>query len=82
MKIQEQSYPEPTQFQISKQLRFMNGKDTLRRLKFNDHRIFYDQINTVAAIESDGFVDNRERKLPRKGEAMGLQFETEALFVG
>jgi hypothetical protein len=60
----------------------MNGKDAFRCLELEDKRVLHDQINTIAAIQSDGLVDNREWALPFKGEAMGFQLEAKALFVG
>jgi hypothetical protein len=51
MKIDEQTNRLASEAQIRKQLRDMNRRKLLNSLDLYNYRIFYDQVQTVAAIK-------------------------------
>ena len=48
IEIDEQSKFLAAEFQIGEQLGFVDGRDLFDRLQFHDHRIFHQQIDSIA----------------------------------
>ena len=59
----------------------MNGDQTLDGLEFQDHLLLDNDVDAIAAVEADRFVQHRQRHLPSKNKAALLQLVTEAFLI-
>jgi hypothetical protein len=59
----------------------MNREESLYCFWFYDHRLVYNQIHSIAALQLNRFVNDMKRHLPPKGNVVGLQFKAKAFFM-
>src|SRR5207248_5315711 len=67
--------------EVCEQLGFMNAFDVLYAFELNDYCVSDEQINSVAAIQLDVLVCDRQVHLPTKTNSSQVQLMTKTLFV-
>jgi hypothetical protein len=82
IKVDDKPYLLAGQTHISKQLRFVNSLDALNTLQLNDHRILDEQVDSVATVQMDALVHDRQINFSPVANASQVELMTEALFVG
>lgn len=59
----------------------MNGQEALHGFQLDNHAILHHDIQAVTAIETDRFIDHRQRHLTLKHYAILRKLMTEAFLV-
>ena len=60
----------------------MNALEPFDGLNFNDHSVFDDEVESIAAIQPLSLVDDRQRSLPFDTQSSTYQLEAETSVVG
>jgi len=64
--LEDQAHPFASEFQVGKELRFMNGKYVFNTLEFKNDCILDKQVKSVTAIQIDALVCHWHGHLSRK----------------
>lgn len=59
----------------------MDRRQSLNRFDFNNQVTFEDDIQSIAAIQANAFIEDRQRHLSSKRDAGLPQLQTETFFV-
>jgi hypothetical protein len=59
----------------------MHRQNALDRLQLQDDRLLDDDVSEIGALETNIFVDDRQRHLPPERQAAMREFPAEAFFV-
>jgi hypothetical protein len=78
--IQEPNVP-TAQLEVTHQLRFVEGQKALDGLELHDHLVLHYQVQAVATLERDAFVDHRQRPLSLECDPAKLQLTTQTLLI-
>jgi dipeptidyl-peptidase-4 len=81
VEIDQQTDLGVTQFQVGNQLGFVDGKDFLDSLQFDNHGILHEQINPVTDIESNFIINHRETYLRQRFHAALSKLVGKAGFI-
>ncbi len=60
----------------------MDGSETIDNFDFDNHPIGYHQVNSVAAVQSQPLVNQRQRLLQNKRQLSNLKFTAQTLDLG
>jgi hypothetical protein len=81
MEVDEQGYRAARKFEICHYRSGVNAFDSFDGFQFDDHRVVYEQIETVAAVHLDAPVNKRHRLLSLDGEPALHEVPHEASLV-
>jgi hypothetical protein len=59
----------------------MKGRESFYRLNLKDKVVFDDNVDSIAVLQLDLFVDHRQQHLLPKSNRCSLQFKTQAFLV-
>ncbi len=74
VEVYKQSNGFTTELKVRKHLGLVNWGNPIHRLQFNDHQVFGQKVNSVAAFELDTFVSGWKRDLTMTFESSLLKF--------
>jgi len=81
VEVQQQSNGYAAEAQVSYDLRLMDRQQAFDRFQLQNKPPFDNYVQAVPALQSDGFVDNRQCDLPLKRQLSMSQFVAQAFFV-
>src|SRR5579871_4147439 len=79
--VHDESDFQAAQAEVGEHLSIMNRHESLRRFDFNDELTLDYDIHTIAALQSDVFVENRQWHLPLILDATLPKLEAQAFLV-
>jgi hypothetical protein len=82
IEIDEQADLPPAELQVSQQLRFMQGLESVYSFQLNDEGVVYQKVQTISAIQVDFAITDWKGHLPLKRDPQVPQLMTETDLIG
>ena len=81
VKVNQKTQPDATEFHVGQQLRFVNGRDCVDGLQFDDQAAVHEYIDSVSDVEMDSFVNEGKWYLRLDMQSSFPKFPCETRFV-